>query len=214
MRRRLIRRQKSAPDRLGHNCANPRQITTQRNPSGNIKKKKQKKNEDLSRRGINRQGQADDKSNGTNHQTATHPPSQNKGPIAHSLHKSCGWDLENIHQGSQGRHHPQHGGRGSQFFEIEHHGQPHDQIKRAGVKNLKEKCVEQGPPGQPKPALLHAEISRGRSSGKKITSRIESEPDKSIARRSTPNPIPPAGGIPLCNASRKSSSTFWVCSPT
>ena len=40
-----------------------------------------------------------------------------------------------------------------------------------------------------------------RSAGKRITSRIDSLPVKSMARRSMPSPIPPVGGIPYESAS-------------
>ena len=53
----------------------------------------------------------------------------------------------------------------------------------------------------------------GLSSGKRMTSRIDSAPVRSIVRRSTPRPNPPAGGIPCSSARRKSSSSFCVSSP-
>ena len=43
--------------------------------------------------------------------------------------------------------------------------------------------------------LLRRQSSR-RSAGKRIASRIDSRPVKSIARRSMPRPIPPVGGMP------------------
>jgi hypothetical protein len=43
---------------------------------------------------------------------------------------------------------------------------------------------------------LQAEVFSGRSRGKRITSRIECELVRSMARRSTPIPSPPVGGIP------------------
>ena len=49
---------------------------------------------------------------------------------------------------------------------------------------------------------------RGRSMGKRITSRIDRWPDSSIVRRSMPIPSPPVGGIPCSTATRKSSSSL------
>ncbi len=43
--------------------------------------------------------------------------------------------------------------------------------------------------------------SRSRSAGKRMTSRIVSQPVSSIARRSMPSPRPPVGGIPYESAS-------------
>lgn len=42
----------------------------------------------------------------------------------------------------------------------------------------------------------------GLSWGKRMTSRIESTPSRSIASRSMPMPSPPAGGMPYSNARR------------
>ena len=52
----------------------------------------------------------------------------------------------------------------------------------------------------------HYSASRVRTGGKSITSRIEALFVKIIAMRSMPIPIPPVGGMPYSNASRKSSS--------
>src|SRR5262249_11261299 len=46
-----------------------------------------------------------------------------------------------------------------------------------------------------------------RSSGNRITSRIETQPVRSITSRSTPRPRPPAGGMPMRSAWMKSSSS-------
>src|SRR5256886_17388039 len=50
----------------------------------------------------------------------------------------------------------------------------------------------------------------GRSMGKRITSRIFVWSARIIVSRSTPNPTPPAGGMPYSNARRKSSSSCWA----
>ena len=48
---------------------------------------------------------------------------------------------------------------------------------------------------------LQSAGASGRRVGNRITSRIESTPASSIARRSTPIPRPPVGGIPYSSAS-------------
>jgi len=53
----------------------------------------------------------------------------------------------------------------------------------------------------------------GRSSGNRITSRIDSAPVSNMVSRSIPRPKPPAGGMPCSSATRNSSSTFCVSSP-
>jgi len=53
----------------------------------------------------------------------------------------------------------------------------------------------------------------GLSSGKRITSRIDSAPVNVMTRRSMPTPMPPAGGMPYSSAVRKSSSSFCCSSP-
>jgi hypothetical protein len=83
------------------------------------------------------QRKAHDQGHPRYHQASAHPTAKNEFSISDSLYKPRGRYLKDIHQGSQSRNHTQNGCRRPHFFKVEHHGQPHDQVKGAGVENLK-----------------------------------------------------------------------------
>ena len=97
LRSRLIKSQKSTPHRFRYNRTDPRQITTQGNPSSNIEKKQKKENENLPRRFIHRKREPHHQSHPTDHHTATDPSPQNKSSVTHLLHKTRCGNLKDIH---------------------------------------------------------------------------------------------------------------------
>ena len=74
----------------------------------------------------------------------------------------------------------------------------HRRLDRHGLVERQPERVEQRVERVP---LLGLHYSRGRSAGKRITSRIASLPVSTIASRSIPIPQPPVGGIPYESAS-------------
>ena len=199
---RLIQGKETSADRLGHDRTDPGKVTAQGDTPDGIEEKKQEEHERLPGKVVDREGQDRHQHQPGDEHTPGCPTPQHKVPVPHLLHKTGRGDLENVEQRRQGGQHPQHRGGCAQFLEIQHHGQAHHQVERTGVENLKQEGVQEGPAHEP--AVFHAPESRGRSKGKKITSRIESVPASNIAKRSTPSPRPPAGGMPLSKASRNS----------